>query len=91
MCNSSNANEMLETIGQILIRCFIMGVLVLLFWWGALSLMGDLAYSIHSKFVPISRQQFDIINYSGMLMTKAAIFILFCLPYIAIKLVISKR
>ncbi len=91
MSNSNNANEMLEVIGQVLIRCVVMGVFVLFIWWGALSLTGDLAYSIHSKIVPISRQQFDIIHYAGMLMTKAAISVLFLFPYIAIRLVIRKR
>jgi hypothetical protein len=91
MSNSNNANEMLEVIGQVLIRCFIMGVLVLFFWLGALTLAGDLAFSVHSKIIPISRLQFDVINYTGMLMTKAAIFVLFLFPYIAIRLVVRKR
>ena len=68
-----------------------MGVLVLLFWLGALALGGDLAYSVHAKIVPISREQFYVINYAGGLMTKATIFVLFLFPYIAIRLVIRKR
>ena len=91
MYNSSNANEILETIGQVLIRCFIMGVFTLFLWWGLLALMGDLAYGVHSKIVPISRQQFDVIHYTGMLMTKAAIFVLFLFPYISIRHVIGKQ
>lgn len=91
MCNSDSTNEMLEVIGQVLIRCLVAGILVLFLWWGALALMGDLAYSVHSKFTPISRQQFDYIHYAGMLMTKTAISVLFLLPYIAIRLVIRKR
>ena len=91
MHNSDNGNEMLEAIGQVLIRCFFMGVFVLFMWLGALTLMGDLAYRFNSKIVPISRQQFDIINYAGMLMTKGAIHVLFLFPYIAIRLVIRKR
>jgi len=82
---------MLEVIGQVLIRRFIMGVFVLFFWWGALALMGDLAYSVHTKIASISRQQFDVIHYAGMLMTKATIFVLFLFPYIAIRLVIMKQ
>ncbi len=91
MCDSNSANEMLEVIGQVLIKCFIMGVLVLLYWWGALALMGDFVYSVHTKIAPMTRQQFDVIHYAGMLMTKATIFVLFLFPYIAIRLVIRKR
>ena len=54
MHDSNNANEMLEVTGQVLIRCFVMGLLVLLFWLGALMLAGDLAYSVHAKIAPIS-------------------------------------
>ena len=68
-----------------------MGILILFLWWGALVLMGDFAYSVNSKIVPISRQQFDIINYAGMLMTKGVIPVLFLFPYIAIRLAIRKR
>ena len=91
MNNSSNTNEILEVIGQVLIRCFVMGILVLLFWFGALMLAGDLAYSVHTNFVPITQQQFYVIHYAGGLMTKAAVFFLFLFPYIAIRLVIGKR
>jgi hypothetical protein len=48
MCDSNSANEMLEVIGQVLIWCFIIGVFVLFFWWGALALMGIL----HTVFTP---------------------------------------
>ena len=91
MCDSNSVNEILDVIGQVLIKCFIMGIFVLLFWWVALSLMGDLTYSVHSKIITISRQQFDMIHYTEMLMTKAVIFFLFLFPYISIRLVIRKQ
>jgi len=91
MDDSNNVHEMLEVAGQVLIRCLILGVFVLFFWWGMLWLMGDLVYSIHSKMAPITRQQFDVIHYAGILMTKATISVLFLFPYIAIRLVVRNR
>ena len=91
MNNSNTVDEVLEVTAQILIRCTVMGVIVLLIWWGALELAGDLAYSVHTKIAPMSRQQFDIIHYIGILMTKAAVSLLFFFPYIAIRLVVRKR
>jgi hypothetical protein len=88
MCNT---NETLEVVSQVLIRCVVMGVVVLLFWWGGLAFMGDFVYDVHSKLTPMSRQQFDVIHYAGMLTTKAAVSLLFLFPYIAIRLVIKKR
>ena len=52
---------------------------------------GDLAYGVHSRIAPMSRAQFYIIHYAGILMTKAAVSLLFFFPYIAIRLVIRKR
>ena len=91
MDDSNNVHEMLETAGQILIRCFVLGIFVLFFWWGMLLGLGDLAYSVHTKMVPISRQQFYVIHYAGMLITKATISVLFLFPYIAIRLVVRNR
>ena len=91
MCDASNVDQILEVVGQVLIRCVVMGVVVLLFWWGGLAFMGDLVYSIHSKLTPVTIEQFNVIHYAGMLTTKAAVSLLFLFPYIAIRLVIRKR
>ena len=87
----NNTDEVLCIASQILIRCTIMGIASLFIWWIALKLFGDLAYDVHSTVAPMTRSQFDIIHYIGMLITKAAVSLLFVFPYIAIKLVIRKR
>jgi Family of unknown function (DUF6868) len=84
-------DEVLEVSAQVLIRLTVMGVVVLLIWWGALQLFGDIAYSVHSRIAAISRQQFDLIHYVGLLMTKAAVALLFFFPFLAVRLVIRKR
>ena len=84
-------DEVLEVTSQVLIRCTVMGVIVLLIWWGALELFGDLAYGVHSRIAPMTRQQFDIIHYVGILTTKAGVSLLFLFPFLAIRLVIRKR
>ena len=91
MRGSGDVNEVLEVISQVLIRCAVMGVVVLLFWWAALALAGDLVYEVHSKLTPISRQQFNVVHYAGMLTTKAGVSLLFFFPYIAIRLVLRWR
>lgn len=91
MNNANTVDEVLEVVAQVLIRCTVIGVVVLLIWSGALALFGDLAYTIHSRIAPMSREQFDVIHYVGILMTKAAVSLLFFFPFIAIRLVIRKR
>ncbi len=84
-------DEALEVTAQIFIRTFAMGVLILLLWAGALHLMPEMAYIIHSSILPISRGAFNTIHYSGMLATKTLISIFFFLPYIAIRWVQKSR
>ena len=91
MSNAKTMDEVLEVTAQILIRCTVMGVIVLLVWWGALTCCGEFAYKVHSEFFPMSREQFGVIHYVGILATKAAVSLLFFIPYIAIRLVIKKR
>lgn len=91
MSSMKSVDEVLEVTAQVLIRCTVMGVVVLLLWWGALALFGDLAYRVHSGLVPISRQHFDLVHYAGMLTTKTVVSLLFFFPYVAIRLVIRKR
>jgi len=91
MKNENTTNDVLEVTRQILIRCTVLGIASLLIWWGALELFGDLAYDVHSKVAPMTRSQFEIIHYTGMLVTKSAVAVLFFFPYIAITLVVKKR
>jgi len=84
-------DEVLEVIEQVLIRCVVMGVIVLLFWWGALEFLGNLAYDVHCTLAPMTRQQFDLIHYAGIGLTKLAVTLFFFFPYVAVRLVIKKR
>ena len=91
MSNSNNTNETLEVIGQVLIRSFILGILVLFFSLGGLMLAGDLSYSVQSRILPITQEQFYALNYAGMYMVKAMLFVFFLFPYIAIRLLLCKN
>ena len=55
----------LEDWSQILLWCLLMGLAAMLFWVAALFFAGDLAYAVHSRVVPITREQFNIVHYSG--------------------------
>ena len=90
MKEASNINDFLDTVARILIRCFILGILIGLFGAGFLVLAGDFVYDIHSKFIPISKLQFNCIHYGLFSMLKTGILYLFLIPYIAIKLVLQK-
>jgi hypothetical protein len=91
MNDKKDIDEVLEVIARVLIRCVVLIIIALLFWWGALVLWGDFVYNTHSKIVPLSREQFNAIHYTGMLVTKTVAGVFFFIPYIAIRLVLRKR
>jgi hypothetical protein len=91
MNRSSNVNDVLDTVAAILLWCFGLGVAFLLLWFGLLLLVGDFIYEFHGRWFQISREQFDALHYLGLMLAKVAIFWLFLLPYVGIKMVLRKK
>ena len=84
-------DEKLDVVAGVLIRCFFMGMVCMTIWFVAFVTVADWAYALHSKFFPITREQFNLVHYTGVLVLKVAVFGLFLLPYIGIKRVQKKR
>ena len=84
-------HEFLEMCSGILIRCFIIAVVFLLFWFCIFLVGGDFAFGIHAKIFEIDRHDFDLMNYYGMGFLKISAYLLFLIPYISIKLILRKR
>jgi Family of unknown function (DUF6868) len=91
MVTTTGCGELLDYTAKILIRCFFLGVVILLYWGGMIVFAGDFAFSVHSAIFPISSQQFYAINYAGIAFTKVCVTLFFLLPYIAIRLVQRKN
>ena len=91
MNESSNFIKDLEILSSILIRCFVIGVLFITFWFIFVLLGGDLGYTIHAKWFQISRHEYDLLNYYGMAFVKVCNFLFFLFPYIAIRMVLRRR
>jgi hypothetical protein len=75
---------------KVLLRCFLLGLALLLLWFVMVWLFGDFVYRVHSYFFDITWGQFETIHYAGMMALKLVIFTFFLLPYIAIRLVLRK-
>ena len=74
------------TLDKITIRCFIIGVVFMLIWLFMFLTVGDCMYRIHSKWFALSKHEFMVIHYCGVMFTKICIFLFFLVPYIACKL-----
>jgi hypothetical protein len=91
MTESKNANELFDTFAKILLRCFVLGYLLLLLWAALYLFAGSLTYGIASKLFGLTSHEVDVINYCGMVFAKCVVFLLFLFPYIAIRLVLRRR
>ena len=52
---STQTTHWLDVVARILLRCWILGALVLMFWFGAVMLAGDLVYGVHAGLFDLRR------------------------------------
>jgi hypothetical protein len=91
MNESTSLISDLEVLSTILIRCFVMGVVFIALWFIFFLLGGNAGYAIHERLFQISRHEYDLLNYFGMVFVKGCNFLLFLFPYIAIRMVLRRR
>ena len=75
----------METIEKLTIRCFIIGLVFMLFWFFMYLAAGNWMYEIHSKWFELSKHEFAVVHYCGLAFMKICIFLFFLVPYIACK------
>ena len=86
----SDLNETLDTVSQVLWRCFLLGVFFLFVWFAAFFWAGDLIYGQGAMF-GLTPHECNLIHYGGMGLVKALVLVFFLFPYIAIRLILKKR
>ena len=82
---TDNTVATLDAIADILFRCFIITVGVMLFTWGVSLILGDVIYSIHAQLIDITRKEFDLFFLYVMTFMKGWNVLFFLFPFIAIK------
>ena len=90
MSTSVQTAEFFDTLAKILARCTVIGFLLLLFWFGAVTLAGDLVYSVHGAMFDLTPHELNVIHYCGMGLTKLVVGFFFLIPWVAIRLVLNK-
>ncbi len=88
---SAELNDMLEIFARILLRCWVFGFLVLLFWLAAIVLAGDFVFAVHGEMFDLTRSQLNVIHYCGMGLTKLTVGLFFFIPWVSIRLVLRKQ
>ena len=65
----------------------VINICVLIYWFTWLTTAADYVYSIHSRYFKMSKDQFYVVHYRGILYYKIAIFLFNVVPYIALRIV----
>lgn len=91
MNNTQECNTQLEIIARILIRCFWMGIAVVSLWFLFFLFDREWIFRFHSSMFAITKPQFDLMMYAGLMFTKVFVFVVFLFPYLAIRLVLRVK
>ena len=87
---SGQTTDFLEALAKVLLRCTLFGFALLLFWVVVLFLAGDLVYGVHGGLFGLSPHELRVIHYCGMGLTKLAVGLFFFIPWLSIRMVLSK-
>ena len=89
MSPSTDLENALTLLAKILLRCFLLGFLFLIFWFALYLAAADFMYSMHGRMFDLTPHDIDMMNYYGMAYFKLTVFVLFLIPYIAVRLVLN--
>ena len=87
---SDVTRELLETTKDVLLRCWIIGFVLLLISLGATLLTGNLVHDLHGSIFGLTKHELDLIFYCLMGILKLIVIACFFIPWLSIKLVLKK-
>ncbi len=90
MSDSKETTELLGVVGKVLLRCFLLGYLLLLAWLACFLFAPGLIHGI-GKLFDLTAHEVNVIHYCGMAFVKSCVLLFFFLPYISIRLVLKNR
>jgi len=80
----------LDAASRVLLRCFVLGYLLLLLWVGVYLLAGNFLYRVNASLFGITPHEMDLLNFYGIAFVKCCVLLFFLFPYVAIRLVLRK-
>ena len=87
---SDSTKELLETTKDVLLRCWIIGFVLLFISLGATLLTGNLVHDLHGSMFGLTKHELDLIFYCLMGILKLIVIACFFIPWLSIKLVLKK-
>lgn len=86
---SESKRDFYTTLSSVLLRCWIVGFVMLFIWLGVTLLMGEVIYDLHGSLFGLTGHELNVIFYCGMGLFKLAVIVFFFMPWLAIRLVLK--
>lgn len=87
---TDTTKSFLTTANRVLLRCWLIGMGVLLVWVGFYLALGQKAYQVHGRLFHLTAHDLNMLAYAGMMLWKMLVLALFFLPWLAIRLVLRQ-
>jgi Family of unknown function (DUF6868) len=88
MTSSDAISEWLDAISKVLLRCTILGFVLILLWFGVYHFAPGM---LRGDFFGLSAHEVSLIQYCGIGLLKVTVLLLFFFPWLSIRLVLRKR
>jgi len=85
-----STRDFFDTLAKVLIRCGMIGILLLVFAFVVFMLTGEIIDRLHGKLFGLSAHELNLIIYCWLGLLKLFVFTFFLFPWIAIRLVLRK-
>jgi hypothetical protein len=90
MIDRDNIAPLLDAIAKVLLRCFILGYLLLLIWVAVYLLAGEPMFRLNNSLFGVTQHEMNLLHFYGISFVKCCALLFFLFPYIAIRLVLRK-
>ncbi len=87
---SAQIAEWLDVVAKVLLRCWILGFLILVIWFAVFMLAPQVIYDVHGPMFGLSAQGLNLIHYCGMGLVKLIVLCFFFAPWVSIRLLLRK-
>jgi len=67
--------------------CSMINAGFLFLWWAMIALASGWIYRVHTRWFPMTREEFSVAHYRGIMYFKAALFLFNVVPFVALLIV----
>lgn len=82
--------DFFDTLAKVLLRCGVLGYVLLLLSVGLLLIAGDPIYRLNGNLFGLSKHELELIIYECIVLMKVIVLLFFWIPWLAIRLVLRK-